>query len=143
MKRAPEQYRQKSGMIATNSSFGNNGLFVIPHPKIRAYFFDCIISDDTAVHEQFKAIIEGSTSWEHVSVRLWSKDAKGRRVNSERCPTWAEMCFIKDTFWDPEETVVQYHPPHSEYVNNNEWTLHLWKPGCDLPRPESIRVGIK
>lgn len=38
--------------------------------------------------------------WEHVSVST-------RR----RCPTWKEMCFIKDLFWEPEEAVMQLHPP--------------------------------
>ena len=37
--------------------------------------------------------------WEHVSVSY-------RR----RVPTWAEMCKVKDMFWNDEETVVQYHP---------------------------------
>lgn len=38
--------------------------------------------------------------WEHVSVSFAS-----------RCPTWDEMCEVKDIFWTPEECVVQYHPP--------------------------------
>lgn len=63
--------------------------------------------------------------WEHVSVSL---------VN--RCPTWDEMCFVKDLFWSPEETVVQYHPRASEYVNNHPYCLHLWRPiGVGLPLP--------
>src|SRR5580658_4748259 len=44
--------------------------------------------------------------FEHVSVSL-----------AHRCPTWEEMCKIKDLFWDDEDVVVQFHPAKSEYVN--------------------------
>lgn len=75
--------------------------------------------------------------WEHVSAR--ARDYKG-----ERTPTWDEMCWIKNLFWDDEECVIQYHPPKSDYVNNHPNVLHLWKPvGIEIPRPPSIAVGIK
>lgn len=54
--------------------------------------------------------------WEHVSVSL-----------PRRCPTWDEMCLIKDIFWDEEECVVQFHPPRSQYVDTHPYCLHLWK----------------
>jgi hypothetical protein len=63
--------------------------------------------------------------WEHVSVSV-----------SNRCPVWDEMCFVKDLFWGPEECVVQFHPPRSQYVNQHPFVLHLWKPlGVSLPLP--------
>ena len=75
--------------------------------------------------------------WERVSLR--TRDYKG-----ERTPTWQEMCFIKDLFWEDEECVIQYHPPRSDYVNNHPNVLHLWKPiGIEVPRPPSIAVVIK
>ncbi len=74
--------------------------------------------------------------WEHVSARAF--DYKGERV-----PSWDEMCWLKDQFWDPEECVVQFHPPRSDYVNNHPNVLHLWKPWGEMPRPPSIAVGIK
>lgn len=55
--------------------------------------------------------------WEHVSI-----DAK------TRMPTWQEMCDFKDMFFYDEETVVQYHPKKSQYVNIAPYCLHLWKP---------------
>ena len=55
--------------------------------------------------------------WEHVSVEVMAR----------RLPTWGEMCFIKDLFWDLEEEVIQIHPKLSEYVNLAE-ALHLWRP---------------
>lgn len=55
--------------------------------------------------------------WEHVSVELYAR----------RLPTWEEMCYVKDMFWEDEEEVVQIHPKHSHYVNITE-ALHLWRP---------------
>lgn len=63
--------------------------------------------------------------WEHVSVSL-----------ADRAPTWREMCIVKDMFWGPEETVVQFHPKDSEYVNKHPYCLHLWKKvGSDYELP--------
>lgn len=56
-------------------------------------------------------------NWEHVSVSL-----------RHRTPNWEEMCHIKYLFWDDEETVIQFHPPKSQYVNYHPYCLHLWKP---------------
>lgn len=56
-------------------------------------------------------------NWDHVSVSL-----------VDRCPTWEEMCIVKDLFFDEEECVVQYHPPKSRYVNIHPFCLHLWRP---------------
>lgn len=69
--------------------------------------------------------------WEHVSVSL-----------EKRCPTWDEMCFVKDRFWTAEECVVQFHPPKSQHVNYHEYCLHLWKPlNHELIVPPQILVG--
>ena len=54
--------------------------------------------------------------WEHVSVST-----------ERRPPNWQEMSYVKDLFWDGEETVVQYHPPKSRYVNRHPYCLHLWR----------------
>lgn len=72
--------------------------------------------------------------WEHVSVCP---------LNGSM-PTWDDMCFIKDMFWNDEDCVVQYHPPKSEYVNNMPNCLHLWKPtDVEMPMPKSILTGLK
>jgi hypothetical protein len=100
----------------------------IKHPKILNYHFFTIVSS--------------GLGWEHVSVTL--RKIEGRKLKSvDRCPTWEEMCFIKGFFWDDEETVVQYHPPKSEWISNHPYCLHLWKPtGVDLPRPHKDQVGM-
>ena len=54
------------------------------------------------------------------------------------------MCFVKDLFWEPEETVVQLHPPASRYVNNAPYCLHLWRNSREeMKLPPAIMVGIK
>ena len=74
--------------------------------------------------------------WEHVSLNDWNIT-----------PSWEDMCKLKDIFWGDEECVVQYHPPKSDYVNNLQHCLHLWKPieqySGKLPIPDSLLVGIK
>jgi hypothetical protein len=65
--------------------------------------------------------------WEHVSVSV---------AEGGRCPTWEEMCFIKDLFWDDTDCVMQLHPPKSDYVNTHHYVLHLWRPIFQpIPRP--------
>ncbi|MDR1826369.1 MAG: hypothetical protein LBQ49_01605 [Rickettsiales bacterium] len=71
--------------------------------------------------------------WEHVSVSF-----------GDRTPTWEEMCVIKNMFFAPYETVFQFHPAESEYVNYHEHCLHLWKPiDQAIPLPPSKLVGPK
>ena len=71
--------------------------------------------------------------WEHVSVSA-----------KKYCPTWKEMCFIKDLFWDPKETVMQLHPPRSKWINNHPTCLHLWRPkNQEIPLPPDLTVGVK
>lgn len=73
--------------------------------------------------------------WEHVSVCPYKRSYT---------PTWDEMCAVKDMFFHEDETVVQYHPAKSEYVNNMPNCLHLWRPlEAELPTPPAIMVGIK
>jgi hypothetical protein len=68
--------------------------------------------------QRLRMMSSGSTNgqWEYVSVSA-----------PDRCPTWEEMCFVKDLFWSGSETVIQFHPKKSEYVNTHENCLHLWK----------------
>lgn len=121
-----EQYRLKNhNYLGSDKSYGNNGFFIIPHNKISNYFYNCMVSDG-----------EG---WEHVSITLSSSKRK-----VERCPTWEEMCFIKNLFWSKEDCVIQYHPPESQYVSNHTYCLHLWRSATFIvPAPDAIMVGIK
>ena len=52
------------------------------------------------------------------------------------------MCRIKDLFFDDEETVLQYHPPKSQYVNQCKYCLHLWRPhGVVIELPPQWMIG--
>ena len=80
-----------------------------------------------------RVIASDGEGWEHVSVSL-----------ENRCPTWDEMCIIKDIFWDNTDCVIQYHPPKSEYVNHHPFCLHLWrKIGSEFELPPSYMIGPK
>ena len=77
--------------------------------------------------KSFFVIASSDGGWEHVSVSP---------KNQKRCPTWEEMCVVKDMFFEPEEAVMQLHPAHSEYVNNHPYCLHLWRPlEREIPLP--------
>jgi len=124
MKKAPENNRVKrNSPLATDSSYGNNGVFIIPHYKIKEYSFFVIISD--------------GMGWEHVSVTLISFHR-----NVERCCTWEEMCFIKDQFFYEDEVAMQLHPAKKDYVSTHPYCLHLWRPTNQvIPCPDPTMVG--
>ncbi len=81
-----------------------------------------------------RLIFSFGKGWEHASVSHTNEN-----------PTWDEMCEIQDIFWNDSETCVQYHPAKSNYVNDHEHCLHIWKPigRITLPTPPSILVGYK
>lgn len=87
--------------------------------------------------KSFLAVVSNGGGWEHVSVSPYSTKRKS-------CPTWEEMCELKNIFFEPEERVVQYHPPKSEYVNQHPYCLHLWRyTAGEMPHPPKIFVGIQ
>lgn len=115
----PEKFRVEKGPMGSNNTYGNNGQFMVKSLKLKRVLF-CQASD--------------GLDWEHVSVSI-----------ADRCPTWEEMCFIKDLFWGDDDLVVQMHPPKSDYVNNHLYCLHLWRKfdtNDFCQRPESGLVGI-
>lgn len=118
MFKVPEKFRIKYGLKKTSSADGNNGAFHIHSLKLSRSLY---------------AIASDGEGWEHVSVSLHN-----------RCPTWEEMNFVKNLFWDEDDVVIQYHPAKQDYVNNHPYCLHMWRPiGVDLPVPDSLLVGVK
>ena len=78
-----------------------------------------------------RVIASNGGGWEHVSVSLRT-----------RTPTWAEMSAVKSLFWEPEDCVVQYHPPASLYVDCHQHCLHMWRPlDVWVPVPPTWMVG--
>ena len=109
--------------FGSTSADGNNGYFILPSPE-SGYTLQIIASD--------------GLGWEHVSVLAYDRNGKSR------IPNWKEMCFIKNEFWGDEDVVMQLFPKKSEYVNNHQSVLHLWRPtDREIPTPPSITVGIK
>ena len=115
--KVPEEYRIKDGSrLSSDASFGSNGAFLIPKDG-----------------RLLLAIASDGMGWDHVSVSL-----------KNRVPSWEEMQFVKNLFWNEEETVMQFHPKKSEYVNNHPYCLHMWKPhDKEIELPPSILTGIK
>lgn len=84
-------------------------------------YFEISVGKDGEPLEDYRLRIISSGiqprgGWEHVSVSI-----------ADRCPSWEDMCRVKAMFWEDSETVVQFHPEESQYVNNHEFCLHLWK----------------
>lgn len=128
----PEKYRICTGPYGSDFTYGKNGAFQLP-PVIGSREMIVIASDGKDWRE---AGLDGEP-WEHVSVHCF----QGKR---QFTPTWAEMCAVKDTFWDSDDVVIQFHPRESDYVNNHANTLHLWRPvNTKLPTPPAITVGHK
>lgn len=120
MRRPPidgvEKYRIRDGQLASSRFDGNCGAFRIPFHGVT---FGIIASD--------------GLGWDHVSVSL-----------PDRCPTWDEMCHVKDLFFSPDECAVQYHPPRAVYRNHHQFCLHLWRPqDGSMPLPNPILVAPK
>lgn len=114
----PNQFRVRTHpYLGSDDSIGNNGFFI----------FDW---------QGYEVRVQASDGmgWEHCSVT----------INRLRTPTWEVMCKVKELFWDNEDTVIQYHPPESKYVNMHKYCLHLWRPTdfC-IPVPDAILIGSK
>ena len=80
-------------------------------------------------------IVSKGAGWEHASFAP---------VEDENILSWDDMCYFKDAVWNPEEAVIQIHPPKDEYVNNRNNCLHLWR--CyykEMTLPPSVLVGVR
>jgi len=115
----------ESRRVAGDHGSGPYGMFRLTHPET-GRSLHVVASDGRDWDECGLA----GPPWEHVSV----SPAYG-------CPLWAEMCWVKDLFFGPDEWVVQYHPAAKDYVNIHPRVLHLWRPvGVDFPIPPNDTV---
>ena len=99
-----ERYRNHSHHASSLCSGTNAGAFTVLSCNGRS---------------QLAVIVSDGGGWDHVSVHVFGE---------KRCPTWEEMCAVKDLFFRDDEVVMQLHPAKSEYVNQHPFTLHLWRP---------------
>lgn len=76
--------------------------------------------------------------WEHVSVTVDTGDTESSKKTT---PTWGEMQYVRELFFEAKETVVQLHPPLEQCINIHEGCLHLFRPTkFTFPLPASIMV---
>lgn len=132
MFKVPEEHR--ATLLSEHPLYSKSkepfGLFWIPYANGIVLY--CIVVDG-----------DDEIDWEHVSVSV-KKQASNALIHLERCPTWEEMCVVKDHFWEEEDCVVQFHPPKSEYISQHPYCLHLWrKINTNFETPPSIAVGVK
>lgn len=119
----------ESGRILTgefrSSPKNRYGAFVLRCPFTNERLTIIVVDSDTFAREG-----RSETAWDHVSVST-----------QRRCPTWEEMCWVKDLFFEDTECVVQYHPEKKDYVNEHEYVLHLWRcPSVPFPMPPKVCV---
>jgi len=108
--------KKEHKLYGSDKTYKNNGAFKL---EFKGYDIFCIASDG-----------EG---WEHVSIT----------INRNRTPSWDIMCFIKDTFWDDNDVVIQFHVSKKEHINNHDYCLHLWrKIGQEYETPNKLLVGV-
>jgi hypothetical protein len=83
-----------------------NGYFILPNPNQLSAL-------------KLKVIASNGGGWDHVSVSTCS-----------RCPTWDEMAWIREKFFEPDEIPVQFGIGRNgsvPYVNNHPYCLHWWR----------------
>lgn len=122
-----DNHRVTDGPLGSPRGSGGNGAFILPAPTGARLIV--VVSDGSDWGQPTDGFPDGlpGEPWEHVSVHV---------DMAKRCPTWAEMSYVKSLFWGEEETVLEYHPPKSEYVNTHPHTLHLWRPKrTEIPLP--------
>jgi hypothetical protein len=123
MFKTPNAYRVRKGQFASSDADGCNGAFFIPNNT----------QPVKQRHVPLKVIASDGEGWEHVSVSL-----------PNRTPTWEEMDYLKNVFWDESDCVMQLHPPRADWVNNHPHCLHLWRPtGVPIPAPPAWLVGYR
>ena len=110
-----ERCRVKTGELASTAEFGMNGAFMV---RTGGHCYGVVASD--------------GMGWDHVSVQV---------IHSHRCPTWEEMCYFKDLFWEEDEVVMQLHPAQEDWINIHPRVLHLWRSqGEKIPLPPQMMV---
>ena len=71
--------------------------------------------------------------WEHLSVCF-----------EDEVPSWNFMEEMKEMFWKDDEVCFQLHPKKSDYINNNEYCLHIWRSlEGEIKTPPTILVGFR
>lgn len=113
---------------------------ILDNSKVLSYQFESndidgeiIIGGSCAIKApsgSLTVVYSNGMGWDHVSVS-----------SKFKTPSWDDMCFAKDIFFNDEESVVQYHPPKSEYINIHDHVLHMWRnQNQEIDRPPLLMV---
>lgn len=128
-----EKFRVREGELGSDSSYGNNGAFIL---KMNKNKINRSLTPDTINTVMLLVIASDEELWDHLSVQI--------DVNPRRLSTWEEMCYVKGMFFMDDETVVQFHPKKSEYINYHSFVLHMWSDQTQEHKlPHSWMVGPK
>ena len=74
------------------------------------------LTDYTTEQNVTKRFAIGSGEWEHVCI-----------THENNIPEYEELVKLKEIAWKTSEIAMQVHPPKSEYVNIDQYELHLWR----------------
>ena len=111
-----ERYRLKSEQVIRYfGSVGDkhNGIFVVPYGGKGSGGLRVIAASDGG--------------WDHLSVTV---------ADERRCPTWEEMCYVKEQFLGDRAVAMQLHPPAEDNINCHPYCLHIWSPWFErIPLP--------
>jgi len=111
-----ERGRVRVGPMASDPSWCCCGAFLVKSPVDR---------------ELMNVIASNGAGWDHVSVS-----------REDRCPTWAEMEFVRSLFFQNDETVMQLSVPREQHISICDTCLHMWRPQhANIPRPPAWMVG--
>jgi hypothetical protein len=94
--------------VPLHGDFGDarNGAFTVPNGHPYSNVVLRIIASDGG-------------GWDHVSVSTKS-----------RCPTWQEMNYVLELFFEPHEIAVQFGLSRDgpvPYINDHPFCLHWWR----------------
>ena len=133
MFKIPEQYRVRKGNLASDGSFGNNGMFVIPAGQ------EAIPDQSgklTKVPYFIFVVASDQQSWEHISIVIHT-------IGPQRAPVKEEVDAIRNMFWGKDDQVFQYMPS-SRFKDENPLCIQLWrKPGVEMPVPPLELSGLQ
>ena len=119
-----ERARIVSGSLASDPNSGPQGAFLLPGPLGNT------LSVVASNGRDWKLAGLAGEAWQHVSVSL-----------PRRCPTWREMEWVREQFFNDDELVLQFSVPREKHINHHDYCLHLWKPtetAIPLPPMETV-----
>lgn len=90
------------------------GRYLIPHPLIRRYFFEVMV---TIIEEH-----------EKVSIKLVCLVSANKAIfrNVTRFLTWDDCEMVRQSFWYPGEEVIQYQKVDYDEIAQGNYYSHLY-----------------